>query len=84
MIPYVAERWYELGAVLLSEEEENKLQIIEAGFGSDVHKCCLKMFNYWKQSHPKANWYDLVEALQSPGVRLDAVASDIEKKFFGE
>ena len=84
MIPHVAKKWYELGAVLLSKEEENQLQIIEADFGGDVYKCCLKMFNYWKQSHPEANWYNLVKALRSPGIRLHAVASDIEEKFIGE
>ena len=84
VIPHVATKWYELGALLLSEEQECKLQEIKANFSSDVNKCCLEMFNYWRQSHAEANWYDLVEALQSPGVELKAVASDIKRKFIGK
>ena len=63
VIPHVAKKWYELGAVLLSEEQEDELQIIKADFGSDICTCCLEMFLVWKQSHPGASWYDLIEAL---------------------
>ena len=84
VIPRVATKWYELGALLLSEEEEYKLDEIKCNCSGDVHKCCLEMFNYWKQSHAEANWYVLIEALRSPGVELNAVASDIEKKIIGK
>ena len=84
MISRVTTKWYELGAMLLSEDQEHKLEEIQSTFGSDVHKCCLQMFLFWKQSHPEANWYILVKALQSPGVDLGTVASDIQENFGGK
>ena len=84
MIPHVATKWYELGAMLLNEEQEYKLKEIQSNFGSDVHKCCLQMFHFWIESHPDANWYILVEALQSPGVELGTIAFNIKKTFRGK
>ena len=83
VIPHVATKWYELGAMLLDEDQEDKLKEIQSNFGGDVHKCCLQMFHFWRESHPEANWYILVEALQSPGVELNAVAFNIRKNFIG-
>ena len=83
MIPHVATKWYELGAMLLDDEQEYRLREIRSNFGGDVQKCCLEMFHFWGASHPEANWYILVEALQSPGVKLDTVAFNIQKNFKG-
>ena len=81
---YVASNWYELGAMLLEEEQESQLKLIQSTYGSDVKKCCLDMLRYWTDTHPEATWHQLVTALRSPGVDLAAVASDIEKNFTGK
>jgi len=83
VIPHVASKWYEVGVMLLEEEQESQLVQIKSNHGQDVKKCCFEMFSYWRQTHPNANWYHLVTALKSPGVALHHVAADIEKKFNG-
>ena len=84
VIPTVATRWYELGVMLLQPEQEPKLQQIKLDHGDDARKCCLEMFTYWRQSHPEDNWNNLVTALKSPGVEMDAVAAKLEKMFTGK
>ena len=83
VIPRVASKWYEVGVMLLKEEQESQLRQIKSNYGQDVKKCCFEMFDYWKQTHPDDNWYHLLVALKSPGVELNLVAADIEKKFAG-
>ena len=80
MIPHVATKWYELGLELLDEKEEHELNNIN---GSDVKKCCLKMFLLWLDTNSDANWWQIVEALKSPGVELSAVAIELERKLSG-
>ena len=84
VIPHVASKWYEVGVMLLKEDQESHLDQIKTNHGQDVTNCCLEMFRYWKQSHPDANWHRLLAALKSPGVELHHVAADIEKKFDGK
>ena len=79
----MAPKWYEIGAVLLSVEQESHLILIQSDYGSDARSCCLAMLQYWRDTHPEATWHDLLTALRSPGVNLPAIASDIEKKFTG-
>ena len=84
LLPYVthvASNWYELGAMLLEEEQESQLKLIQSTYGNDVRKCCLAMLQYWMDTHPEATWHHLVTALRSPGVDLTAIASDMEKNF---
>ena len=38
---------------------------------------------YWLQINPYANWDQLVEALKSEGVELNAVATTVERLFPG-
>ena len=87
LLPFVSQlapNWYELGAMLLEEEQEAHLIVIQSTYGSDPKKCCLSMLQYWMNTHPKATWHQLVTALRSPGVELAAVASNIEKNFAGK
>ena len=81
MIPFVATKWYEIGIELLDENKESELEVIKAKCGTDVKKCCLEMFIYWRNSHTGANWYHVVKALKSPAVNLKTVAAVLEKKF---
>ena len=78
---HIAPSWYEVGAALLEEEQEADLKVIGTTYGNDVKKCCVAMFRFWVDTHPKATWHRLVTALRSPGVDLDVVASDITKNF---
>ena len=83
LVPFVenfAPKWYKVGALLLKEEQEVRLGVIQANHGSNVEDCCLAMLRFWIETHPEANWHDLVMALRSPGVDLLSVASDIENK----
>lgn len=80
----IASSWYEVGAVLLEEEQEARLKLIRDTHGNNVRSCCLAMFQYWMETHPEATWHHLVTTLRSPGVDLAAVASDIEKNFTGK
>ena len=83
MIPNVASKWYELGVELLDEKEECKLDIIESNSGKDVKKSCLEMFRLWLSTNHDASWWQIVEALKSPGIDLSSVAADLEKKLSG-
>lgn len=83
MIPNVATKWYELGVELLDEKEECKLDIIESNCGQDVKKSCLEMFRLWRSTNPDASWWQIVEALKSPGIDLTSVAVELERKLSG-
>ena len=56
------------------------IDIIESNYGRDVKKCCLEMFRLWLNTNPNANWWEIVEALKSPGVDLSSVAINLEMK----
>ena len=77
----MAPNWYDLGAVLLEERQERQLRVIESTYGSNVKRCCSAMLRYWLDKQPEATWHQLVTALRSPGVDLDAVASHIEENY---
>ncbi|XP_065913178.1 uncharacterized protein [Dysidea avara] len=81
VIPYVGNKWYELGIQLLDANQESMLQSIGANHGHDVKKCCSETFNYWLQTHPDGNWDQLVKALRKPAVELNYLAQNIEKEF---
>ena len=83
MIPHVATKWYELGLELLDEKQEHELNIIRYNYDSDVKICCLEMFLLWLDTNSDANWWQIVEALKSPGVELSAVAVELESKLSG-
>ena len=83
VIPNVATKWYELGVELLDEKEECNLNIIESNCGKDVKKSCLEMFRLWLSTNPDASWWQIMEALKSPGVDLSSVAVELEKKLSG-
>ena len=43
-------------------------------------ECCRKMFIKWLETDKGANWEQLITALQSPGVQLNCLSEQIEKK----
>ena len=77
MIPSVANRWFELGVLLLDIKYQNQLTIIEADIRNDAVTCCRKMFIRWLNTDELASWDKLVEAVRV--VQLNNVANDIEQ-----
>jgi len=77
----VAAKWHELGTELFDEEEGYKLDTIESNYSKDAVKCCREMFHLWLNANANAEWYQIVEALRSPGVCLASVADELEKEF---
>jgi len=77
IITAIGPKWYELGIALLDRDQLAQLEIIKANH-NEATRCCTAMFIYWLQSHSKATWYQLAEALKTPGVELKNVASMVE------
>ena len=78
----IGTKWYELGIALLRDDQFNKLGIINSEH-KEVTRCCTEMFIYWLETHSNATWYQLAEALRSPGVELNNVAANVETSFPG-
>jgi len=76
VIPNVANKWYELGLLLLEPKYENELNIIEAD-KDDTRTRCRKMFSKWLNTDKLASWDKLIEALTLIG--LENVASNIKQ-----
>ena len=84
VIPRVAAKWYQLGVELFDEREVYMLNTIETNHKTDVDKCCFEMFRKWLSTHPNATWCRIVEALESPGVKLRSVAAELQKNLLGK
>jgi len=68
--------------MLLDDDQAAELDNIMYN-NRDCKVCCLRMMKYWLQVHPDTNWNHLVEALESPGVDLPAVATKLKNLFAG-
>ena len=77
IISAIGTKWYELGIALLDDDKAEQLEIIE-GNNSEITRRCTAMLKYWLETHSNATWNDLVEALKSPGVELNNVATMAE------
>jgi len=77
VIPSVAAKWFELGAVLLEPRYQNELETIEADTRNDAATSCRKMFSKWLNTDELASWDKLIKALRI--VQLNNVANDIEQ-----
>ena len=75
VIPRVSQEWRRIGVKLPGAGALSKYK------GSN-EKCCLKMFQDWLHRNPYADWYQLLNVLDS--VQLKKVADDIRNKFTGE
>ena len=82
VVPKVAHKWqwYNLGLELLDDGEEARSLNLYTGGNQ---KCCSEMLRDWLNRNPKADWYQLVAALESPAVQLNIVAGDIRNMFTG-
>ena len=82
IISAIGPKWYELGILLLDDDQLRQLKVIETN-NSEVTRRCTEMLMYWLESHSRATWHDLVEALKAPGVELNNVATMVEEIFVG-
>ena len=83
IITTIGPKWYELGIELLDEDQSSQLDIIISSH-NEATRCCIAMFNYWLQSHTSATWHELINALRSPGVELNSVATIVEELLPGK
>ena len=79
MIPRVAHKWHDIGLQLLDDGEARRLSLYTGG----NQKCCSEVLRVWLNKSSRADWYQLVEALESQGVQLHIVAGDIRNMFTG-
>jgi len=64
--PQYAAKWKVIGTLLgLSS---GKLSNIEAGWPTNVEKCCNDMLEAWKEIDTEASWKKMCEAIESPAV----------------
>ena len=80
MVDNVARKWKDLGVQLLRSDQTNELDIIATNYPQDVVLCCKCVFKKWLESRVDATWNQLIEALKCPGVQLDYVASELERR----
>ena len=77
VISAIGPKWYELGIALLDDDQLTQLKTIKSN-NIEVNRCCIEMLMYWLDTHSNATWNDLVEALKTPGVELNNVATMVE------
>ena len=75
----IAIKWHEVGVELLKQKGKEVLRVIETDNAGNVNKCCTKMLELWLDRQPEATWNQLIEALRSPGIQLNDVASKLER-----
>ena len=71
-----------MGIALLNDDQLKRLEIIKTN-DSEVTRRCTALLIYWLETHSNATWHQLAEALRSPGVELNNVATMVEDLFPG-
>ena len=56
------------------------LETIEAENPGNVADCCRQMFIKWLKTDKDASWKKLITEMQRPGVQLNALAEEINRK----
>ena len=72
-----ADKWRDLGIVLMGQDAVTDLDTIKVDHPYNVKECCSRMFTEWRQRTPKASWKQLIEALKE--VKLTQLASELEE-----
>ena len=70
------ELWRDLGIELMGQESADKLDVMKVDYGNVTERCSA-MFVLWRQTQPKANWNQLIQALKE--VKLNTLADEIDK-----
>ena len=82
VVARVTPLWYDLGIKLFNEDEESHLDIIKSDHPDTITRC-KEMFWHWLKTDTTASWQKLIQALQSPAIKLVVVADDLEKMLTG-
>ena len=82
VVPHVIDQWYEIGLMLLNEDDESDLNAIKSD-NATVTNCCNAMFWLWLDKSADATWQNLIEALKTPSVGLSKVADDLKRMLTG-
>ena len=72
-----ANKWRDLGIVLMGQDAVTVLDVIRINHPNDVEECCSRMFTKWRQRTPKTSWKQLIGALKE--VKLTQLASELEE-----
>ena len=75
----VSSQWYSIGLELLGQQEVPLLNTIKADNLEDASKCTVEMFLKWLEREPDASWNQLIQALRKPNIKLETLASKVEK-----
>ena len=65
--------------MVLDVEEERVLKTIKINTPGNADQCTGEMLQLWQDRHPEASWNQLIEAFKAPSVKLETLASKIEK-----
>ena len=80
----VATKWKNIGIELLEDKDIEKLDTIRMNNSGNVIECCGEMLELWLRKQPEATWNQLLEALRSPAIQLNNIASELEEMLLEE
>ena len=76
MVPGAIPHWNSIGIELLNDSSH--IINITNNHPSDHQKCCQQMFAKWLSKNPQATWQNLLDALKSDAVGLNALAYQVK------
>ena len=79
VVRVVANKYDCLGEELLGPNLAHEVGIITASYPNDVVKCSKCVLKKWLDTTEDASWNQLIKALRSPSVQLNAFASQLEQ-----
>ena len=82
VVVHVTPLWHDLGIKLFNEDQQSDLDNIKSS-DTDTMTRCKEMFWHWLKTDTSASWKKLIQALQSPAIKLVVVADDLEKMLTG-
>ena len=74
--PQYAADWKVIGTLL--DLPSGELRAIEAGYPTNLTRCCNQMLENWLEMDPLASWEKLLTAIESPAVSSVSSMSDIQ------
>lgn len=75
----IANDWFEIGVELFDAGDEAVLKTLKKNYPGDANKCASEMLQLWLDRKPEASWNQLLEALREPNIKLNTLATKIEK-----
>ena len=75
----IANDWFEIGVELFDVGDEVVLKTIKKNYPGDANKCASEMLQLWLDRKLEASWNQLLKALREPSIKLNTLATKIEK-----